>query len=482
MVTTILNEYLTVIVFFLPFVIGLSFLFFPINEVKSKKYAIASMALYLLVVILLFGAKHLNGLAISSFVVSSFPGLKINYILDGVGGVFVVANSILYLVVLCLDLKNTRKGHRIYYSCLFVSLWSINAALSANDFFGYYIFSEITILPLLIIQILLNQGKIKKLFRSASIYIPLSSAAMVTALIYINSLGPVGGNNFLTSDVIRSLAIPFSGIFSSQAVVFFLLVFSIFIKIGFFPFHVWRVEMQEIAPLALNVIVSGSILFVGVYGLINFVLPSFPDVVKEYKNIVIAIAVFGMIYSVASAVRQVDPKKMVGYHSTIYISLIVIGLLMTTIDSVAGAVFLAVSSGLTTTLLILVIHYYFENRNKQMSVGVKTLLFVIIFSSLAFPLSSTFVGVFYIFSELFKVVTLLGIMAIIALSVQPFYLLKFYYSLIEQESSFSENQVNNKLSMVQLLPFYFLVGLVVCGGVWPNKIIEIYREFISTSL
>ena len=64
-----------------------------------------------------------------------------------------------------------------------------------------------------------------------------------------------------------------------------------------FPFHTWQPDAYEQSTSAVTMVLSGIMVKMGVFALIRWLIPLFPDAVKSYDNIVIGLAVVGMIYA-----------------------------------------------------------------------------------------------------------------------------------------------------------------------------------------
>jgi hydrogenase-4 component B len=97
------------------------------------------------------------------------------------------------------------------------------------------------------------------------------------------------------------------------------------IKCGAFPFHVWLPEAHPVAPAPASAILSGCIIKVGFYGLIQVLVLYHP---KEYNYgfFLIAIALVTMLVGVVQALVQAQAKKMLAFHSVSQMGYILLGL------------------------------------------------------------------------------------------------------------------------------------------------------------
>jgi NADH-quinone oxidoreductase subunit M len=53
-----------------------------------------------------------------------------------------------------------------------------------------------------------------------------------------------------------------------------------------FPFHTWQPDTYEQAPTSTTMVLSGIMVKMGVFAVIRWILPIFPDAVTKFDNIV----------------------------------------------------------------------------------------------------------------------------------------------------------------------------------------------------
>ncbi len=63
----------------------------------------------------------------------------------------------------------------------------------------------------------------------------------------------------------------------------------------------------------------GIMVKMGVFGVIRWLLPIFPEAVAKFDNLVIGLSVTGMIYASLIAIKQDDLKRLVAYSSIAHI-------------------------------------------------------------------------------------------------------------------------------------------------------------------
>ena len=88
-----------------------------------------------------------------------------------------------------------------------------------------------------------------------------------------------------------------------------------------FPFHTWQPDTYEQSPTAVTMVLSGIMVKMGVFAVIRWLLPMFPDASVRMSDIVMILAVIGMIYASLIAIRQDDMKRLIAYSSIAHIGL-----------------------------------------------------------------------------------------------------------------------------------------------------------------
>jgi NADH-quinone oxidoreductase subunit M len=143
----------------------------------------------------------------------------------------------------------------------------------------------------------------------------------------------------------------------------FALAFAI--KVPLFPLHTWLPDAHVEAPTAGSVILAGVLLKFGIYGLIRFAIPLFPYAVVKLGPILFVLAVIGIVYGALVAFAQDDWKKLVAYSSVSHLGFCVLGLFALNVQGIEGALFAALSHGLTTSGLFLGIGVLYERRHTR---------------------------------------------------------------------------------------------------------------------
>jgi len=143
----------------------------------------------------------------------------------------------------------------------------------------------------------------------------------------------------------------------------FFLAFAI--KVPLFPLHTWLPDAHVEAPTAGSVVLAGVLLKMGIYGMLRFAMPLFPEAVTHFAPAINILAVIGIIYGALVALVQPDMKKLVAYSSVSHMGFIVLGLFSLSSMGAAGGIFQMLGHGLGTGALFLLVGIIYERRHTR---------------------------------------------------------------------------------------------------------------------
>ncbi|HEY6329511.1 MAG TPA: NADH-quinone oxidoreductase subunit M, partial [Blastocatellia bacterium] len=189
---------------------------------------------------------------------------------------------------------------------------------------------------------------------------------------------------------------------------------SFAIKVPMFPFHTWLPDAHYDAPTAGSVILAGVLLKMGTYGFMRFSLPIFPDAVNtpRVRQVMVALAIIGIIYGALVAMAQKDVKKLVAYSSVSHLGFVMLGLFSLNPNGINGAVLQMINHGISTGGLFMLAGILYERRHTYeiaefgglMNIMPKfsTIFLIVTLSSLGLPLMNNFIGEFLILRGAFE--------------------------------------------------------------------------------
>ena len=123
------------------------------------------------------------------------------------------------------------------------------------------------------------------------LYTLVGGLLMLVAIIYLYVRTP-GGHSFAFSEFYKVVLDP-----SARKWIFLAFFLAFAIKIPVFPFHTWQPDLYFTAPTQGTMLLAGIMLKMGIYGLLRFVLPLFPEATNNQGQYAILLSVTGIVYA-----------------------------------------------------------------------------------------------------------------------------------------------------------------------------------------
>jgi len=123
---------------------------------------------------------------------------------------------------------------------------------------------------------------------------------------------------------------------------------------GIWPLHTWAPTGHVAAPTAGSMLLAGIVMKLGAYGGLRVAMNLFPQGFQIWRNWIAILAVIGIVYAAAVALRQRDLKFVIGYSSVSHMGFVLLGLATANVLGVSGAVLQMFSHGVIGALLFAV--------------------------------------------------------------------------------------------------------------------------------
>src|SRR6266550_1527997 len=95
---------------------------------------------------------------------------------------------------------------------------------------------------------------------------------------------------------------------------------------GVWPLHTWAPTGHVAAPTAGSMLLAGIVMKLGAYGGLRVAMNLFPQGFQMWRNWIAILAVIGIVYAAAVALRQRDLKFVIGYSSVSHMGFVLLGL------------------------------------------------------------------------------------------------------------------------------------------------------------
>jgi NADH-quinone oxidoreductase subunit M len=363
----------------------------------------------------------------------SMGHMQVDYFIgiDGISITLVLMTSIVMVIAALAswEIKSNLKG---YFTLFLLLNTAIVGVFCALDFFLFYIFYELMLLPLYFLIGMWGGARREYAAIKFLLYTLFGSVFMLLVMVglYLSVKDPATGNHTFNIVQMMNPANYDSGsIFSvlahktifgmpARTVGFVVLFIAFAIKVPVVPLHTWLPDAHVEAPTPVSIVLAGVLLKVGGYGIIRICLGVFPEIATSGAWWLGLLGVISILYGALNALAQRDLKRLIAYSSVSHMGFVLLGIASQTSEGISGAIMQMVSHGFLSTMLFFlvgVVYNRVHDRDIYNFRGLGTLMpkyttFVMIafFASLGIPGLSAFIGEAFSLFGAFKSTTVNG--------------------------------------------------------------------------
>ncbi|MDR2338069.1 MAG: NADH-quinone oxidoreductase subunit M [Deltaproteobacteria bacterium] len=413
--------------------------------------------------------------------ISWLAQFDINYVIgvDGISLLLVLLTTLLTFL-LVLSVKIDTSNIRAYLGSILLLETSILGAFLALDAIIFYMFWELMLIPVyFMIGIWGTENQGKSAFKFV-IYTAVGSLLMLVAIIYLGYQfqQQFGTYSFLFADWMK-LQLSFQ----QEVMLFLAFALAFAIKIPIFPFHTWLPNAYTSAPTAGTIILAGVMSKLGLYGLIRFCLPIFPQATIYFASLFMLLGLVSIIYGALMAWVQTDLKRLIAYSSISHLGFCVLGYAALNLEGMKGCILQMVNHGLIIAGLFLLVEILAAQTKSRLildsaGLAVKlpvfaTVLFIFVLGAIGFPLTNGFVGEFLVMFGTFKRNYLFGGLAVLGVILGALYMLSWYRRVMFGKFSTANNSELADLNANELLVLLPLLMLILIIGIHPQPLFNL---------
>ena len=402
---------------------------------------------------------------------------------DGLSMPLLLLTSFLGFLAVLISWK-VHERTREFFAWLLLLETSIIGVFVSLDLLLFFIMWEIEVIPMYFLISVWGSGRRDYSAIKYVLYTLFGSAFMLAGILALyfttGSLSIVDISNGQLG--MLQTALP-------AAAIFWLLFIGFAVKLPMFPLHTWLPDAHTDAPTAVSVMLAGVLIKMGGYGMIRLCVSMFPGPARDYAQIMLILALIGIVYGAAVTLMQTDIKRMIAYSSISHMGYVLLGIFALGEISLTGAALQMFSHGIVTGLLFamagLVIHNIKVRDLRQLGglakqVPIICLVFGIAgLASLGLPTTSGFAAEFLVFlgsysSGIVPNVQVYTIIAIIGVVLTAGYILwmlqQAFYGPVKAE-------YNNVKDADGLEKFYMfvLVAVIMLVGIYPAFLTDVFK-------
>ena len=409
------------------------------------------------------------------------PELGIRYSLgvDGLNLFLIALTALLWVMsTLWAFVRQSDDRPRLFFFHLGLAETAVLGAFMAQDLALFVVFFDLMLVPFYFLIGGWGTGDRVRATTKFVIYTLVGSLLMLAGAVALGVLAtPDGGEISFSIATLteRTLAE------GTQQWIFVLFAVAFLVKAPLFPLHGWVPDTYRSTPIPVLALLGAVLSKVGVYAFLKIVLPILPDAAQHFQEIVIAMAVFSILYGSALAFTQTEARLVVAYSSIAQMGFITLGIFSLDDKGAQGALMQMVNHGLVVAPLFFIIALLAARAGGSESLErmggaafrapvLAALFLIITFATLAMPGSPNFIGEILILFGTFEDNLVYGLVASIGVVLAAVYMIRiFQRSMHNRVGEGVESRELCRLDLAVLVP---VTAVVVFLGLYPQFVLD----------
>lgn len=409
-------------------------------------------------------------------------GAQFSLAADGMAAMLCLLTGIIFPVALLINRNKNIENPAAYYGLMMMSQVGLMGVFLSADALLFYFFWELALIPVYFLSSRWGGERRIAVTFKFFVYTFVGSLMMLAALIYL-SLQTNGVNSMSIANIIAAgKGLPLV----QQHLVFWLLFVAFAIKMPIFPLHTWQPDAYEQAPTQVTIILSALMVKMGIYAVLRWLIPVLPDATAYWADLVMTLAIFGIVYASLLAMVQTNIKRLVAYSSIAHMGLMCAAAFANTDLSHHGLLVQMFNHGINITAMWVIVNMVEQRYGTQdlkkmgglanTAPAIAIALVIISFANIALPLTNGFIGEFMLFTGIFQSASQYHIvfMAVAGLGI----ILGAVYTLsMVQKVAYGENNSGvstvTKMTSSELTAVIVLLFFIIVLGVFPQPMLDL---------
>ncbi|THV63324.1 complex I subunit 4 family protein [Chryseobacterium candidae] len=422
---------------------------------------------------------------------SQFMKSSLHFGVDGMSMLLLLLTNILAPIIILSSFNESVNYRNTFYGLILLMQFGLVGVFTSLDGLLFYIFWEVTLIPIWFIAGLWGQENKRFEFTTKFfVYTFVGSLFMLAGLIYVYNHSA----SFALTDLYNAQLNEVQ-----QTVVFWFIFFAFAVKLPVFPFHTWQPDTYTYSPTQGSMLLSGIMLKMAVYGVMRYLLPITPLPIAGISGqIVIILAIVGIVHGALIAIIQTDMKRIIAYSSFSHVGLMVAGIFASAVvtlrgtfnvEGAEGALVQTFAHGINVVGLFYccdILYKRFKSRDIRQMGGLAkvapkfaVLFLIIILGSMGVPLTNGFIGEFILLKSVYDFNGTAAVIAGLTVILCAVYLLRFYGKAMFGEGDEAVLSTAKDLSSVEFSVLASLAVFVILLGIFPQPVIDMVSSSVK---
>jgi NADH-quinone oxidoreductase subunit M len=432
------------------------------------------------------------------------PSLGVEYHLgaDGLSALMLVLSAIVAL----MSIDAAHRVHRqpnLYFSLVLLLEAGLFGAFTAQNFFHWFLFWELSLIPAFFLIKLWGGSKRGAAATQFFVYTMAGSVALLLA--FLGVFLATGSMDFehltllASTGELEQIVTAHLGPVMPWLAVGVLAGFAV--KVPLMPFHTWLPAAYSEAPSPVTMLLTGTMSKMGVYGVLRIALPLFGAQIAAMRTPLLILAVATIVMGAWAAAAQKDLKRVFAYSSVNHLGYCMLGIFALAVPATGAAMQASQAAALNGVILQMFNHgitaaalFWFIALLQERSGGARGiddfgglrkpapvfagLMGIALFSSLGLPGLNGFVGEFLIFRGVFPLAWVAATVSVLGLLVTAAVILTVIQKVFtgpvpERWMEFPDLHTGERLALAPVIALMLLIGLLpqlIVDGINPTVV------------
>jgi NADH-quinone oxidoreductase subunit M len=368
--------------------------------------------------------------------------------LDGISIIFIALTLIVTWMAL-LASRYSSTSDNSYYGLMLLLQSGLLGTFTARNFLHFFFYWEISLIPAFLLIKNYGGSNSPQAALQFFVYTMVGSIGLLLAFLAIGLRAGTLNLPELLAKHGALEALSAGGATSVIPMILFLLAFAgVAVKLPIWPLHGWLPLAYTEAPTPVTMLLTGIMSKMGVYALLRWVIPMFPEQIERLHIPLLSMSVVTILYGALAAFGQRDIKRLFAYSSLSHLGYCALGLIAAGRSGAAGmdnekaaainGVLLQVLSHGIVAAALFGFVCFLEQRSgglremenfgglRKLNPKFAGLMGVATFASLGLPGLSGFPAEFLILKGSFSLAPVATSFAVVGLLLTALYLLTFF--------------------------------------------------------